>query len=87
MGRKLECVRVTTKPKSAEKYLGVWFDDLLSFTAQVNALSATCFGILRSLKTILGFFHPHVRKMVVQSLITSRLDYCTTFCIWAFAGI
>ncbi|KAJ1140639.1 hypothetical protein NDU88_006988, partial [Pleurodeles waltl] len=45
---------------------------------QVNAVSSSCFNILRMLRKIFRWIPTETRKTVTQALVTSRLDYGNT---------
>lgn len=48
----------------------------LTFDALAKLVVGMCFGLLRVLKPILGFFDPRIQKVIIQAAIISRLDYC-----------
>jgi hypothetical protein len=58
------------------KNLGVLFDDVLSFEAQINKVVSACFGWIRSLSRIKYFLDQKELSTLVSSLIFSTLDYC-----------
>lgn len=66
----------TPIPKAKVKNLGVWFDNTLSFSDQIAAVTRTCFGILKMLRKILDLLPLDAKRTIVQALLTSRLDYC-----------
>ena len=45
---------------------------------QVNAVSSTCFHILRMLRKIFRWLPVKTRRTITQALVTSRLDYGNT---------
>ncbi|KAJ1151790.1 hypothetical protein NDU88_004570 [Pleurodeles waltl] len=47
-------------------------------TKQVNAISSSCFNILRMLRKIFRWIPAETRKTVTHALVTSRLDYGNT---------
>ena len=67
-----KCVRFVDRAKN----LGVLFDDVLCFDAQINKVVSTCFGWIRSLSRIKYFLSTEELKTLVSSLIFSTLDYC-----------
>ncbi|XP_078533484.1 uncharacterized protein LOC144819505 [Lissotriton helveticus] len=63
------------KPTDHARNLGFILDSSLSMTRQVNAVSSSCFNILRMLRKIFWWIPTETRKTVTQALVTSRLDY------------
>ena len=64
-----------TSAKSV-KNLGVMFDSTLSMQDQVNSVCKSCYMHLRNISRIRCYLTPDVCKSLVNSLVTSRLDYC-----------
>ncbi|XP_078496531.1 uncharacterized protein LOC144752493 [Lissotriton helveticus] len=62
-------------PKIRIKSLGVWLDPSLGFQVQARKVAATCYGVLRSLWKVLALLPPKARRLLVQTLILSCLDY------------
>lgn len=61
--------------KDQIKSLGIWLDHSLTFNHQAAKLSATCFGLLRMLRKNLPLLPFQARRIMVQALIISCLDY------------
>lgn len=51
-------------------------DSTLAFETQSKSVVGSCFGLLRSLKPILGLFDSSTRQTIIQAVIFSQLDYC-----------
>ena len=64
---------VVCEPKV--KNLGVIFDQLMSMRQHVNYTSRTARFHLRNISRIRRYISEESCKLVVQSLVTSRLDY------------
>ena len=56
--------------------LGITFDQRLSFEKNVNKIMSSCYSELRKLYRIKHYLSLEWRKIAVQTLIISRLDYC-----------
>ena len=56
--------------------LGVNLDQHLSFEKNVNKITSSCYNELRKLYRIKQYLSLESRKIAVQNLIISRLDYC-----------
>lgn len=69
------CLGTMPIPKQQIKSLGIWLDSTLCFNHQASKLSATCFGLMRMLRKILPLLPFQARRIVVQALILSRLDF------------
>ncbi|KAJ1216570.1 hypothetical protein NDU88_004171, partial [Pleurodeles waltl] len=62
-------------PKSQVKTLGVMLDPRLTMDSQASKVSSTCFGLMRMFRKILSLLPPTARRILIQALILSRLDY------------
>ncbi len=58
------------------KNLGVLFDSGLKFNKQINSVVKSCFYSLRRLAKVKPFLSLKNFEIVINSFITSRLDYC-----------
>ena len=58
------------------KILGVLFNEHLSWKSHVNAITKTCYVTLKTLKVLQRVADFRLRKMLMQSLILSKLNYC-----------
>ena len=65
----------TVKAASAVKNLGVFFDSSLTMEKQVNAVSKVCYHQIRNIGCIRQYITTDACKTLVNSLVTSRLDY------------
>lgn len=81
------CMGPMPPPKMEIKSLGVWLDADFSFRTQARKVAASCFGILRMLRKVLPLLPSHVKKLVVQALILSRLDYGNALYLGAPTGV
>lgn len=62
-------------PVTVVKNLGVKLDTSLTMKAYIQTVVGSCFGLLRMLRNFLPLLPVEHQKMVVQALITSRLDH------------
>lgn len=69
------CLGSPPVPKKQIKSLGVWLDSNLDFKTQARKVAATCYGLLRLLRQILPLLPSEARRIVIQALILSRLDF------------
>ena len=67
---------LTLKPKIVS--LGVILDQHLSMSDHVNSVARSCYNELRKLYKIKHYLTLETRKVAVQNLIISRLDYCNS---------
>ncbi|KAF7697959.1 hypothetical protein HF521_004469, partial [Silurus meridionalis] len=58
--------------------LGVTMDNQLSFSSLVANVTRSCRVLLYNMNKIRPFLSTHAAHMLVQSLIISRLDYCSS---------
>jgi len=66
----------TIKPSQFVRNLGAWFDSRMNMEHHINAISRSCFGQIRQIGHIRQYLTPNATKSLVNSLVTSRLDYC-----------
>ena len=57
------------------KNLGAYFDRTLSMEKQCNAIARSCYFHIRNIGCIRPFISEDACKMLVNALVTSRLDY------------
>ena len=69
---------IDIKPSTSVRNLGVIIDQDLSLKEQVNAICRSCYGHLRSIIQIRPYLTKSAAHTIVQSLISSRLDYCNS---------
>ena len=74
----LNVVGIDIKPSTSVRNLGVIIDQDLSLKEQVNAICRSCYGHLRSIIEIRPYLSKSAAHTIVQSLISSRLDYCNS---------
>ena len=58
--------------------LGFIFDEHLSFSDQISALSKSCYHHIRALRCIHPYLNLHTNKTTATSIIHSKLDYCNS---------
>ena len=73
MNIKIEDINV--EPAPHVRNLGVVFDQTLSMEKHVNSVSRTCHYHMRNIGRIRRYLTDDACRTVVQSLVTSRLDY------------
>ena len=54
------------------------FDEHLSFSDQVSALSKSCYHHIRALRCIRPYLDVHTAETIATSIVHSRLDYCNS---------
>ena len=64
------------KSSSCVKNLGAWLDSRMDMERHVNSVCKSCFGQIRQISHIRQFLTTDATKSLVNSLVTSRLDYC-----------
>lgn len=69
------CMGNPPMPKKEIKSLGIWIEQDLTFRTQARKTTATCYGLLKTIRKVLPLLPPQSRKILVQTLILSRLDY------------
>ena len=58
--------------------LGFIFDEHLSFSDQISALSKSCYHHIRALRCIRPYLELHTAKTIATSIVHSELDYCNS---------
>ena len=64
------------KFSSSVRNLGAWLDSGMDMEQHVNSVCKSCFGQIRQISHIRHFLTTDATKSLVNSLVTSRLDYC-----------
>ena len=62
----------------ATKILGVNFQQQLNWDSQVNEITRSCYGVLRTLRKIKRITPFKIRKHLSESLVLSKIDYCNS---------
>ena len=62
----------------ATKILGVNFQQQLNWDSQVNEITRSCYGVLRTLHKIKRITPFKIRKHLSESLVLSKIDYCNS---------
>ena len=65
-------------PVDMVRNLGVWFDAEFSFSERVKRTCKACLIQMRYLCRIRQYLTPEVAALVVNALVSSRLDYCNS---------
>ena len=71
-------VGIDIKPSTSVRNLEVIIDQDLSLKEQVNAICRSCCGHLRSIIQIRPYLTKSAAHTIVQSLISSTLNYCNS---------
>ena len=74
----LNVVGIDIKLSTSVRNLGVIIDQDLSLKEQVNVICRSCYGHLRSIIQIRPYLTKSAAHTIVQSLVSSRLDYCNS---------
>ena len=75
------------KPSECVKNLGARLDSQMEMVPQVNALSRSCYAQLRQIGHIRQYLSSDATKTLVNSLVTSKLDYCNSLLHGASKGV
>ena len=70
---------VNTKP--VVRNLGSGFDSQLSMSIHISKLCSSAFFHLRNISRIRKFLSPEETKTLVNTFVTSRVDYFKNFCM------
>ena len=63
---------------SAARNLGVWFDSNFQFQTHINKTCQSAFYYIYNIRRIRNFLSFEAAKTLVQALVISRLDYCSS---------
>src|SRR4029434_3059428 len=63
-------------PSKTARNLGVIIDDQLTFTAHIASVSRSCRFALYNIRKIRPYLTQYATQLLVQTLVSSRLDYC-----------
>ncbi|XP_053536653.1 uncharacterized protein LOC128632899 [Ictalurus punctatus] len=69
---------LTLMPTGMARNLGVILDDGLTFTDHISATARSCRFILYNIKKIRPYITKQATQILVQALVISKLDYCTS---------
>ena len=76
----ISCNGRTLEHCTKQKLLGVEFEEHLVRNEHITSLIASCYSALSIVKKLRNLAPYHVRKMLMEMLILSKLDYsCTVF--------
>ena len=67
-----------TSPASSARNIGVTFDSELKFDHHIRQICKFCYYHIRDLRRIRRHLSMDTAKMIANSLVTSRLDYCNS---------
>ena len=73
----LVCNNQVLERVSTAKLLGVQIDEHLSWKDHITSLLSSCYSSLSVLKKLRNLAPLHVRKLLMETLILSKLDYCS----------
>jgi hypothetical protein len=65
-------------PSTHVRNLGIIFDSTLSYSKHINSLCQTSYLLIGQLRQIRSVLDTNSAKMLANSLISSRLDYCNS---------
>ena len=74
----IELLGVETYPAKSARNLGVIFDKNFNFRSHVSAICSSCIYHIRDLRRIRRHFDLDSAKLLVNSLVSSRFDYCNS---------
>jgi len=74
-------------PVSFVQDLGVYLDADASMTTHISRTAASCFGILRQLRSIQRSLPRHAVVSLVTSLVLTKLDYCNSLLVGFLAKL
>src|SRR4029434_10988293 len=63
-------------PSKTARNLCVIIDDQLTFTAHIASVSRSCRFLLYNILKIRSYLTQYATQLLVQTLVSSRLDYC-----------
>ena len=58
--------------------LGFIFDEYLTFSDQISALSKSCYSHIRELRCIRRYLDFETANTIATSIVHSKLDYCNS---------
>ena len=67
------------KPSTSVKNLGATLDSKMVMDHRVNSVTRTCYAQIRKIGHIRKYLTTNATKSLINSLVTSRLDYCNGF--------
>ena len=64
--------------KTTVRNLGAFLDSQMNMESHINNVCRSCYTQLRQISHIRGYLNMNTTKTLVNSLVTSRLDYCNS---------
>jgi hypothetical protein len=64
------------KPSNSVRNLGAVLDNNMTLEKHINSVCRSCYGQLRQIGHIRKYLNTDATKSLVNSLVTSRMDYC-----------
>ena len=74
----INCGTEMIKPTKSAKNIGVWFDNIMSMSKQVNAICNKAFYHLRNIASIKRFLSEQHCEILIHAFVTSALDCCNS---------
>lgn len=71
----------TLEPVTSAKDLGVILDPHLTYDEHTSKLASSCLSKLRQINRVKDSFDPKTLKLIVSSLVFSKMTYCST--VWS----
>ena len=74
----INCGTEMIEPTKSAKNIGVWFDNIMSMSKQVNAIYKKAFYHLRNIASIRRFLSQQHCEILIHAFVTSALDCCNS---------
>ena len=74
----INCRTEMIKSTKSAKNIGVWFDNIMSMSKQVNAICKKAFYHLRNIASIRRFLSQQHCEILIRAFVTSALDCCNS---------
>ena len=72
---------VETYPAKSARNFGVIFDKNFNFRSHISAICSLCIYHIRDLRHIRRHLDGDSAKLLANTLVSSRLDFCNSFCV------
>jgi len=77
-GRRLDVCHTSTHGGIQGCNLGFIFDEHLTFSDQISAISKACYYHIRQLRCIRPYLDSNTARTIATSIVHSKLDYCNS---------